>query len=782
MDWSCARIIYVHGSGNQKLAHELKLDWDTCLFQKDMGDRTCMAYYVNRDRHPVPEKDSSWQPSQAILVSQQTPAALIASKPISDRDQVKAWVDASQRSIPLKFRQAIEENDLDELTKIYSALNSRDKHPTRRRPGAQSKKIFDSLVLFGANALFPDAIDFLCQPNFRNAACQQLVDRIEESGDRPIAIISHSLGSMVAHEVLRRYCDQAKPPQIAHWFTLGSPLGLNTFRRLMSKWADVTDSRLTFAPFVNAWTNICDTNDLAGGWDADLRNDINFGTHAASDYRNLSEAGLNASLGAHVVRGYLKNPQVQQTILPAIGGSLLMTQLADRHLAAPLMRQYLRTQAHERLPVLLEIEHSNAIDMSLAQARDSLVKALKKVLGKEFAQAQVDPLRHYVSANLTQEQLRRVLSLTATQTTNAYKVARVAGTPPKVGSVRRVWQNAAKRALITDSIHTLQAETAQLGYGARGKDITWAVIDTGVSAAHPHFALNNNLTDGGWDCTVRGEAKALPKTFIDKNGHGSHVAGIIAGEYQTKKERALLKGMAPMSRIVALKALDDAGYGNDAWTIKAIEKIESLNEAAGRLVIQGVNLSLGGNYERDAYGCGHTPVCTALRRLWRQGVVVVIAAGNEGTVPILDAEGEFLEASFDLSIGDPANLEDAICVGSVHKRNPHTYGVSHFSSRGPTVDGRVKPDCVAPGERILSALGQFSGSDMDGLYVSLSGTSMAAPHVSGLLAAFLSARPEFIGEPDKLKKILLSNCTDLSRDRYFQGAGLPNLAKMLIST
>jgi subtilisin family serine protease len=142
----------------------------------------------------------------------------------------------------------------------------------------------------------------------------------------------------------------------------------------------------------------------------------------------------------------------------------------------------------------------------------------------------------------------------------------------------------------------------------------------------------------------------------------------------------------------------------------------------------------------------------------------------------------------DLSIGDPANLEEAIAVGSIHKSNPHTYGVSYFSSRGPTADGRKKPDLVAPGEQVLSAYHAYDKDKpdeqmtLDDLYIEMSGTSMAAPHVSGLLAAFLSVRREFIGYPNQVKRILLDNCTDLNRDVYIQGHGMPNLIKMLANS
>jgi subtilisin family serine protease len=241
--------------------------------------------------------------------------------------------------------------------------------------------------------------------------------------------------------------------------------------------------------------------------------------------------------------------------------------------------------------------------------------------------------------------------------------------------------------------------------------------------------------------------------------------------------------MAPRCSLYGLKVLDDRGGGQDSSIIKALDLVAQINEEAGSLAIHGVNLSLGGSFDPSVFGCGHTPLCEELRRLWRQGVVVCLAAGNEGYA-VLKGEETDIQANIALSIGDPANLEESIAVGSVHKTNPNTYGVSYFSSRGPTADGRRKPDVVAPGEKVQSARhdwnmrrrGPFERGD---LYVEMSGTSMASPHVSGLLASFLSLRREFIGYPDRLKTMLLASCVDLGRDRYIQGAGLPNLIKML---
>jgi len=310
------------------------------------------------------------------------------------------------------------------------------------------------------------------------------------------------------------------------------------------------------------------------------------------------------------------------------------------------------------------------------------------------------------------------------------------------------------------------------------------VLDTGIDHKHPHFQKYGNVAKI-LDCTQLGPPRAPstaePNLGFDGNGHGTHVAGIVAGEFQVSGPAKMMSGVAPQAKLWIYKVLRDNGQGSDAFIIKALDHIAETNRAAGSLVIHGVNLSLGGPFDVTSFGCGYTPLCKELHELWRQGVIVVIAAGNEGYLEIEATEGE-VPLNLDLSIGDPANLEEAIAVGSVHKAKPHHYGVSYFSSRGPTADGRPKPDVVAPGERILSARSGGTGTTLSGLYVQLSGTSMAAPHVSGVLAAFLSARTEFIGDPDAVKKRLMANCTDLARDRMHQGAGLPNLVKMLLNT
>jgi subtilisin family serine protease len=185
-----------------------------------------------------------------------------------------------------------------------------------------------------------------------------------------------------------------------------------------------------------------------------------------------------------------------------------------------------------------------------------------------------------------------------------------------------------------------------------------------------------------------------------------------------------------------------------------------------------------------------------VNRLVKSGVVVVVAAGNAG-YGILNAAdpgvGVFT-AGMDLTIEDPGNAELAITVGSTHRDMPHTYGVSYFSSKGPTGDGRLKPDLLAPGEKIISCesagatttaaverAAKLRLKNMAGRYCEASGTSEAAPHVSGAIAAFLSVRREFIQQPEEVKRIFLAAATDLKRVRYFQGHGLIDVMRAMQS-
>ena len=372
-------------------------------------------------------------------------------------------------------------------------------------------------------------------------------------------------------------------------------------------------------------------------------------------------------------------------------------------------------------------------------------------------------------------------------------------------SIYKVWPDFKVRAFIDRSVRTVKADAARFSFSAEGKGVVWAVMDSGIEGDHIHFQKHQNLGTKGDDILHR-DFTGGGEPLKDEFGHGTHVAGIIAGEVKGGKLCSFVKqrdengeitylktvldsisGMAPLCKLVSLKVLDDEGSGQVSNLIAALDYVQEVNAYGRRLRIHGVNMSLGYDFDPEWFACGQSPLCVEVDRMVRSGVVVVVAAGNTGYAYVNDAFKGPVASGMDLSINDPGNSDLAITVGSTHKDSPHIYGVSYFSSKGPTGDGRLKPDMVAPGEKILScAAGKprdeikaETGADCD--YREHSGTSMAAPHVSGVVAAFLSVRREFIGQPIKVKEIFLNTATDLKREKYFQGNGLVDLMRAIQS-
>lgn len=262
-----------------------------------------------------------------------------------------------------------------------------------------------------------------------------------------------------------------------------------------------------------------------------------------------------------------------------------------------------------------------------------------------------------------------------------------------------------------------------------------------------------------------------------RDPHGTHVAGIIGGDLPkgVETDSRPFFGVCPDIQLYDIRVFsDDEKDGGDEFTVlAALDYIAWVNRDPERPGIHGVNLSLAIRHVVDAHACGGTPVCDAANRMVWAGTAVVAAAGNFGFDPryVRNSIGVGYRG---MSIADPGNAEQVITVGATHRSEPHTYGVSYFSSRGPTGDGRVKPDIVAPGEKIRSCIpGQMMKV--------LDGTSMAAPHVSGVCALLMARHTELIAEPIRIKQIILRTATDLGRERYFQGAGLVDALRALQS-
>ncbi|MES2178820.1 MAG: S8 family peptidase [Gemmatimonadota bacterium] len=256
--------------------------------------------------------------------------------------------------------------------------------------------------------------------------------------------------------------------------------------------------------------------------------------------------------------------------------------------------------------------------------------------------------------------------------------------------------------------------------------------------------------------------------------HGTHVAGILGADWRIPdQEKPYLQGVCPDIRLYDLRVIHSADRKSTEFAmLAALEYVQFTNSRAGANgpVIHGVNISMSIPHEVRNYGCGATPVCTACDRLSNSGVVVVAAAGNRGWNEMEIGFGNFVFCS----ITDPGNARDVITVGATHRLKPHMFGVSYFSSRGPTGDGRAKPDLVAPGEQIRGPIRNSADDELDG-------TSMAAPFVSGAAAMLLARHRELIGNSARIKQILCDSATDLGREKYFQGHGLVDVLRAMQS-
>ena len=265
--------------------------------------------------------------------------------------------------------------------------------------------------------------------------------------------------------------------------------------------------------------------------------------------------------------------------------------------------------------------------------------------------------------------------------------------------------------------------------GYRGTGIKIAIVDTGIDRAHPDFSGR-----------IMAGASFVDGDFQDDNGHGTHVASTAAGTGAAQENRYV--GVAPEASLYVARVLDRGGSGSMSGVMAGIEWAVDQD-------VHVINLSLGGSGSSDGQDALSMTCNVAVAR----GIVVCAAAGNAGPGA--------------RSIGSPGAAADVITVGAADRSDR----VASFSSRGPTADGRTKPDICFPGTDIVAARasGTSMGSPVNAHYTSASGTSMATPHAAGLAALLLQARPD--ATPAEIKQAFMSTALGMGSDANAQGAG-----------
>ncbi|MEV4658392.1 S8 family serine peptidase [Micromonospora sp. NPDC049301] len=306
------------------------------------------------------------------------------------------------------------------------------------------------------------------------------------------------------------------------------------------------------------------------------------------------------------------------------------------------------------------------------------------------------------------------------------------------GGADRIWLDGRRQITLDHSVPQIGAPAAHQA-GFTGQGVRVAVLDTGVDAGHPDLA--------GRVAEARNFTEATDTR--DTVGHGTHVASIIAGSGAASGGK--YRGVAPDATLLAGKVCEEGGCSESAI-------LAGMQWAAVDQHADVINMSLGGRDTPDV-----DPLEAAVESLTAQtGALFVISAGNDGT---------------DGSVGSPSTADAALSVGAVDRDD----ALADFSSRGPRVgDGGLKPDLTAPGVEIVAARGEGTllGEPVGEAYVSLSGTSMAAPHVTGAVA--LLAQQHTGWAAAQLKATLMASAKPHPAQTAFQqGAGRVDVARAI---
>ena len=366
------------------------------------------------------------------------------------------------------------------------------------------------------------------------------------------------------------------------------------------------------------------------------------------------------------------------------------------------------------------------------------------------------------AVELTAEQLKSLQEKQEIKVSTNHKVE-LSG----LGIGQRRWQ---PKSVVTEQVDATYVHRT----GNYGGGVTIGFLDTGLDQL-PGMSVDLNGQDKAWG-TYDAINNVISNNGIEENGHGTHVASIATNSDFDRFGQ--IYGVAPNASHVGIKAFDSEGKATYADVIRGIDWALQVKE---QINLRVLNMSFGGpvrsNYWDD-------PLNRAVMKLWQAGIVVVASAGNSGPDP--------------MTIGVPGNVPYIITVGAMTDDytafNYNDDKVASFSAAGPTPEGFVKPDVIAPGGHISGLMSFDSQIVMEhpeyhdgGRYFEMSGTSQSAAVVSGVIALLLAEEP--LLTPDQVKCRILdgayqarNNDGSLRYSVFQQGAGLVSAYYSLAST
>ncbi|HEY4272440.1 MAG TPA: S8 family serine peptidase [Candidatus Udaeobacter sp.] len=342
-------------------------------------------------------------------------------------------------------------------------------------------------------------------------------------------------------------------------------------------------------------------------------------------------------------------------------------------IAIPLLDEISEDENAIRSVIIdVNLDYHDGRDAGRNWIRDSIKNAVAIIspAGEKqgVREKKTDLSNQYIFARLSGKVIRELVRLDVERAAREAKAAKKTRQPKKRGTasthadtttpyrfraIYRIWPDFQIGPCITKSLATVKADAAQTSFSAQGVNITWAIMDSGIDVNHPHFTRHRNVDPASPLHADFTDTPKVPKgrnaALIDRFGHGTHVAGIVAGEQladgtvsQARKMRAItrsvkgyeagdvasvethevmldsIRGMAPRCSLVSLKVLDDEGNGEVSNLIAAIAHIQEIN-GHGRLnLIDGVNISLGYDFDPEWFACGQSPLCVEINRLYGQ--------------------------------------------------------------------------------------------------------------------------------------------------------------------